>query len=128
MAPFDGCKYKLLRPGNNFLSYKKDLTQSMAWIQSHVLCFLNLIYSVDQEYRKRLWPSVYQPLLALLQMTKFRHCQTKEFADDNFKFGESREKFSKGTENTVGKGEIARYEQFLLFPLCFQKTLQTSKN
>ena len=26
----------------------------------------------------------------------------------------------KGLENTVGKGEIARYEQFLLFPLCFQ--------
>ena len=24
-------------------------------------------------------------------------------------------------ENTVGKGEIAHYEQFLLFPLCFQK-------
>ena len=24
-------------------------------------------------------------------------------------------------ENTVGKGEIARYEQFLLFPRCFQK-------
>ena len=22
----------------------------------------------------------------------------------------------------MGKGEIARYEQFLLFPLCFQKT------
>ena len=27
-----------------------------------------------------------------------------------------------GKENTVGKGEIARYEQFLLFPQCFQKT------
>ena len=26
-----------------------------------------------------------------------------------------------GVENTVGKGEIARYEQFLLFPQCFQK-------
>ena len=25
-------------------------------------------------------------------------------------------------ENTVGKGEIARYEQFLPFPQCFQKT------
>ena len=25
-------------------------------------------------------------------------------------------------ENSVGKGEIARYEQFLLFPQCFQKT------
>ena len=24
-------------------------------------------------------------------------------------------------ENIVGKGEIARYEQFLLFPPCFQK-------
>ena len=24
-------------------------------------------------------------------------------------------------ENNVGKGEIARYEQFLLFPQCFQK-------
>ena len=24
-------------------------------------------------------------------------------------------------ENTVGKGEIAHYEQFLLFPHCFQK-------
>ena len=23
--------------------------------------------------------------------------------------------------NIVGKGEIARYEQFLLFPQCFQK-------
>ena len=28
---------------------------------------------------------------------------------------------SKGVENTVGKEEIARYEQFLLFPQCFQK-------
>ena len=30
--------------------------------------------------------------------------------------------FFKRVKNTVGKGEIARYEQFLLFPLCFQKT------
>ena len=30
-------------------------------------------------------------------------------------------KLSKRVENTVGKGEIARYEQFLLFPQCFQK-------
>ena len=28
---------------------------------------------------------------------------------------------SKWIENTVGKGEIARYEQFLFFPQCFQK-------
>ena len=30
--------------------------------------------------------------------------------------------YPKGVENTVGTGEIARYEQFLLFPQCFQKT------
>ena len=30
--------------------------------------------------------------------------------------------FPKRIENTVGKGEIARNEQFLLFPQCFQNT------
>ena len=45
----------------------------------------------------------------------------KEFADDYFKFDENGRKLSKRVENTVGKGEIARYEQFLLFPKCFQK-------
>ena len=45
----------------------------------------------------------------------------KEFADDNLKFDENGRKFSKRIENTVRKGEIARYEQFLLFPQCFQK-------
>ena len=46
----------------------------------------------------------------------------KEFADDNFKFDVYGRKLSKQVENTVGKGEIAHYEQFLLFPQCFQKT------
>ena len=46
----------------------------------------------------------------------------KEFADDNFRFYENNAKFSKWVENTVGKGVIARSNQFLLFPLCFQKT------
>ena len=46
----------------------------------------------------------------------------KKFADDNFEFDENGRKFLKRVENTVGKGEIARYEQFLLFPQCFQKT------
>ena len=45
----------------------------------------------------------------------------KQFTDDNFKFVENSRKFYKRVENTVGKGEIARYEQFLLFPQCFQK-------
>ena len=46
----------------------------------------------------------------------------KEFADDNFNLDENGERFSKWLENTVGKGEIAHDEQFLLFPQYFQKT------
>ena len=46
----------------------------------------------------------------------------KEFADDNFKVDENGRKFSKWIENTVGIGEIACSEQFLLFPQCFRKT------
>ena len=46
----------------------------------------------------------------------------EEFADDSFKFVDTGRKLSKQVENTVGKGEIARYEQFLLFPQCFHKT------
>ena len=45
----------------------------------------------------------------------------KEFADNNFKFDKHGRKLSKRVENTVGKGETARYEQFLLLPQCFEK-------
>ena len=41
----------------------------------------------------------------------------KEFADDNFKFVENSRKLSQQIENTVGKGEIAR------FPTVFSKDL-----
>ena len=50
---------------------------------------------------------------------KLYSLKLKEFADDNFKFDENGRKLSKQVENAVGKGEIARYEQFLLFALCF---------
>ena len=46
----------------------------------------------------------------------------KEFADGNLKFDENGGKSSQKVENAVGKGEIARYEQFLLFSQCFPKT------
>ena len=36
-------------------------------------------------------------------------------------------KLSKRAENTVGKGEIARYEQFLFFPQCFQKAFSQGR-
>ena len=51
--------------------------------------------------------------------------KTKESADDNFEFDGSGRKVSKRVENTVGKGEIARYEQFPLFPQCFPTNCTT---
>ena len=47
--------------------------------------------------------------------------KSTEFDNDNFEFDENCRKFSKWVENIMAKGEIARYEQFLLFPQCFQK-------
>ena len=65
------------------------------------------------------------PEILLTQLTLFQildSSKLKEVADDNFKFDESGRKLSKWVENTVGKREIAHYEQFLLFPQCFYKT------
>ena len=52
----------------------------------------------------------------MLHSSKF-----EEFVDKYLKFEEYGVIFSKRVENTVGKGEIARYELFLLFPQCFEK-------
>ena len=53
----------------------------------------------------------------------------RETADDNFKFDEIGRQFSKWVENTVAKGEIARYEQFLLFLSVFKRlVLHTHKS
>ena len=47
----------------------------------------------------------------------------KEFADDNFYFFTKMEESTlKRVEKIVGKGELADYEQFLLFPV-FSKDL-----
>ena len=63
-----------------------------------------------------------QNFLTLSQTTKFRLYQTDASANDNFEFDGNGRKFSNRVENAVGKQKIARYEQFLFFPQCFQKT------
>ena len=50
--------------------------------------------------------------LTLSQTINFYPSKLKEFADDSFRFDGNGRKFLK----TLGKGEIARYEQFLLYP------------
>ena len=57
-----------------------------------------------------------------LSFSQTTNSKLKDFADDDFEFDLNGRNFSEWVENTVGKGEIARYEQFLLFPQCFQKT------
>ena len=68
--------------------------------------------------------------LTLYQMKKFKpfskqqildSSKLKEFVDHNFRFDKNCRKLWKLVENTVRKGEIARYELFF-FPQCFQKT------
>ena len=44
------------------------------------------------------------------------------FADENSEVDKMGRNFARWVENTMGKGEIAHYEQFLLFPQFFQKT------
>ena len=70
---------------------------------------------------QRVKTSPHSPTLSRHQTTNLDSSKLKEFADNNFKFDGNGRKLSKRVENTVGKGEIARYEQFLLFPQCFQK-------
>ena len=59
--------------------------------------------------------------LSHYQTTNFRLFQLKEFADGNFKFDENGRKLSKRVENTVGKGEIACYEQFSFSQIVFKR-------
>ena len=66
-------------------------------------------------------PSNLQCLYPLLDDKIRDWSKLKQSAGDNFEFDVNSRKFSKLVENTVGKGEIGRYKQFLLFPQCFQK-------
>ena len=47
----------------------------------------------------------------------------KEFADNTFRYDENASELPKWVENTVGKGGIARHEQFLLSPTVFSEDL-----
>ena len=81
----------------------------MAQIQNFVVWVIEeFCFGLDQPFPKQ----------QILDSSKL-----KEFADDNFKFDENGRKFSKQVEITMGKGEIAHYEQFLLFPTVFSKDL-----
>ena len=77
------------------------------------------VFSISHNFFKRLFvlgrenQELFCDSLTLFQMT---NCWSFQIERGNGR------KFSKWVENTVRKGEIARYQQFLLFPQCFQIT------
>ena len=60
--------------------------------------------------------------LTLSQTTHFRQLQTERACRRQFQIWWKWQNVLQMDENTVGKGEFARYEQFILFPYCFEKT------
>ena len=100
----------------NCKTCSKPFLQKVCVAVFHLLtlfAFIKLVNGKDVSTEK---------VLNLSQTTDFLNSsKLKQSADENFKSDENSRKFIKGLEKTVGKGEIARYEQFLLFPQCFQK-------
>ena len=81
---------------------------------------------------KNLFPQVCKSLRLFCQPFPKRQIldssKLKKFADDNFEFDENGRKFSKMVENTVGKGEIACYGQFLLRSVFKRPVMKTRKD
>ena len=90
-------------------------------------CLLRAVYPFPTEFSKDLKSRQVKTWVCLGKRKPITRRQIldssklKGFADDNFIFDKNGRMLSKQVENTVGKGEIARYEQYLLFPQCFQK-------
>ena len=63
----------------------------------------------------------YSSYLTHYQTTNLWLFQAERVCRRQLQIWQNGRKLSKRVENTVGKGEIAHYEQFFLFPLCFQK-------
>ena len=57
--------------------------------------------------------------LTLSQATNFRLFQTERVCRQQLQIWWKWQKGLQRVENTIGKGELARYEQFLIFPQCF---------
>ena len=92
------------------------------WRNYSTICQLVLLATSCKSTNDFCWNTLFKKKWQLTFSQIFDSSKLKEFADDNFKFNENDRKFSIRIENTVGKGEIARYKQFLLFPYFFKKT------
>ena len=107
--------------------YQKDFWQNRSG--SRTRCFLHFVKEISAFQSKlpfrlqmiSVWINqTFLRLITLSQTTHFRRFRIERVC--RRQFDKNGRKVSKWVENTVGKGEIARYEQFLLFPQCIQKT------
>ena len=89
-------------------------------------CFQVFLFRIvyNQHHSAKVYPLSHIPAFKPFpKQQNLSSPKLEEFADYNFNFDENGNEFSKNVqENTWGKGEIARCEQFLLFTHCFQKT------
>ena len=96
-------------------SHSKEIHSSLI-----IDIFFGYVYMGKRSLTLKEYCRVY--LLTLSQTTNFRLFHTERVLQTTLELDENNRKFSERVENTLGKGEIARYEQFLLFLKCFQKT------
>ena len=114
----------------NFITYFSKLRNEFADTidgEPETFCASNDFNPMDTIFEEMDQPISIQEVesairsLTHYQTANFRLFQTERVCRRQFQIDENGRKLSKRVENTVGKGEIARYEQFLLFPQCFQK-------
>ena len=89
--------------------------------------YLFFVAREDQNLNsQKLWSnpslySLYRSILTLYLICKFLALPIQQQIKICQKYGQMGIQLPNWVESIVGKGEIARHEQFLLFPHCFQK-------
>ena len=91
--------------------YTKSLSplSPATWHSTNTHLFILGILTTEVDYFPKRQPLLWNSNFTISQTTNLDSSKLKEFADDNFKFDEHERKFFRQLENTVGKGEIARY-------------------
>ena len=88
------------------------------WVGNYVLKCINPYHTI---------PDLNDPPFNPLTDDNFRLFQTERVCRQQFQFDENGRKLAKRVENTAGKGEIARYEQFLLSHSVFKSLVSQGR-
>ena len=108
------------------LSSPTSLTQTMSLLKDVLQCHDSSVVTIEnkkQDFKQVGYESLPNSLLfnPLPDMPISGSSSSAANIDMMSKHGQMGIQLSDSVDNIVGKGEIARYEQILLFPQCFQK-------